>query len=58
MKKRKNKKNKNIIAIENCVFFLKLERINSPHSLKALSILGINEEELYKLSSKNLKMNI
>ncbi len=48
-------KNKKKITLENCDFSLKMERINSPHSLKALSLLGINEEELYKLSFDEFK---
>ena len=58
IQKEKEEENKKKITLENCDFSLKTERINSPHSLKALSLLGINEEVLYKLSFENLKMNI
>ena len=51
----KEEENKKKITLENCDFSLKMERINSPHSLKALSLLGINEEELYKLSFDEFK---
>ena len=47
--------NKNLISIDNCDFESKTKRINSPRTLEALSVLGINENDLYKLSFEKFK---
>ena len=53
MSEEENNNNINIIEqinLENCDFTSKGKRINSPHSIEALNLIGVRPNEIYKIS--------